>query len=116
MSNTYDIDLEQDVWFAWDAVKRKSYFAASNSDPNACHKMHSKGDKHLASEQYKADLDANGVKYKIVMTISGDDFRKMYTMWREAMESLGYKWPFSKVSPKQRKKGWDVVLAKLKKD
>ena len=90
MSKLYDIDLEQDVFFDG-------------------HKFHSKGDKHLATEQYKADLDAIGVKYKVVLEIPTEVFRAMCTKWRKAMESLGYKYPFSKVSKKTQRKAWDIV-------
>jgi hypothetical protein len=113
VSNLYDIDLEQDVWMAWDPVKRKAYFTANGSDPNATLKMHSKGDKHLAIEQYKADLDESGVKYKIAATIPTGVFKDMLTRWRQAMENLGHKWPFSKLSAAEQKQGWDAVIAKL---
>jgi hypothetical protein len=115
MSNLYDIDLEQDVFFAWDNEKRRAYFVADQSHPDAKQKFHSKGDKHLASEQYKADLDASGVKYKVVLVIPGEDFREMCMMWRKAMESLGHKFPFSGLPQKEQTKAWDIVKSQLAK-
>ena len=102
------VKFEQDVYSAYDKKRKRLSFVPKSG---LGMKYHSKGDIHFCIDMYKADLDASGVKYKVMAQCTDEEFKDLCMRWRKAMEGLGYEWPCSNAPAAAMSKAWDIVRA-----